>query len=276
MPKLCLPSVPRPEWLAQVARQMWSRPADRQQNVGWALARVDESLRLAAAGWARDPDLPGRPLPGTARDDSRPACRAVDPGRRRRYCVAPSVAIVGSRDATPASLAVARRLARDLAAAGVIVVSGMARGVDSAAHAGALEGGGRTIAVIGSGLNARLSQAQCQPGGPKSEPPAPSCRSFQPTRLPLPPHFPLRNRIISGLSLATVVVEAGERSGSLITARQALEQGRDVLAVPGGILCGNHRGCHRLIKDGARLVESVDDVLDEIGWCEPRGGSGRK
>ena len=255
----------RPEWLARVARQLWSRPAERQQNVGWALARVDESLRLAAAGGhgiltCLDPGYPE--LLRTIADPPVVLWTQGDQALLSRA----SVAIVGSRDATPTSIAVARGLARRLAGAGVVVVSGMARGVDSAAHAGALDEGGRTIAVIGSGLNHTYPKrnadlaAQIRASGTiVSELPA--------NALPLPPHFPLRNRIISGLSLATVVVEAGERSGSLITARQALDQGRDVLAVPGGILCGNHRGCHRLIKDGARLVESVDDVLDEIGWA---------
>jgi DNA processing protein len=177
----------------------------------------------------------------------------------------PAVAVVGSRRAFPASLTIARQLARDLADAGLVVVSGMARGVDSAAHLGALDAGGPTIAVTGCGLtnvypprNAKLAAAIRETGTIVSELP--------PDAEPLPSHFPLRNRIISGLARATIVVEAGARSGSLITAMQAVEQGRSVLAVPGNTLSDRHRGSHQLIKDGARLVDTVEDVLEEIGW----------
>lgn len=181
---------------------------------------------------------------------------------------APAVAIVGSRRATPAGLAAARRLARDLARAGLVVVSGLARGIDAAAHEGALDGGGSTVAVLGCGVDvvyprthARLTAGIRQRGCLVSELP--------PGAAPLPRHFPLRNRIISGLALAVVVVEAAERSGSLITARMALEQGRDVLAVPGPVVSGCHRGCHALIKDGAGLVETAADVLEALGWSPP-------
>jgi DNA processing protein len=175
----------------------------------------------------------------------------------------PSVAIVGSRAATPYGLEAASRLAGDLAAAGALVVSGLARGVDSAAHRGALEAGGQTAAVLGSGVDVvyppeheDLARAIAERGAVLSEwPPGTAPRAF---------HFPARNRIISGLSLAVVVVEAAEKSGSLITAGCALEQGRAVLAVPGNILSGRHRGCHGLIRDGAAVVESVDDILEEI------------
>ena len=159
----------------------------------------------------------------------------------------------------------ARTLARDLARVGLTVVSGLARGVDAAAHQGALDGGGRTIAVLGSGLDwvyppehRPLSRAISATGAVITELP--------PGAAPLPGHFPLRNRIISGLSRAVVVVEAAERSGALITASVALSQGREVLAVPGGVAGGRHKGCHGLIKDGARVVESVEDILEEISW----------
>jgi DNA processing protein len=159
----------------------------------------------------------------------------------------------------------ARRLGRELAAAGVTVVSGLARGVDAAAHEGALEAGGRAIAVLGSGVDViyppehrRLATSLLEHGVILSE--------FPPGTPPLPAHFPLRNRIISGLVRAVVVIEAGEKSGSLITARQALEQGRDVLAVPGNAVSGRYRGSHALIKDGAPLVETVEDVLRELRW----------
>jgi DNA processing protein len=181
----------------------------------------------------------------------------------------PAVAIVGSRAASPYGLSVAERLAADLAARGIAVVSGLARGVDSAAHRGALAGGGVTVAVLGSGLDViyppehaalahdlegtGLLLGELVPGTP-----------------PLKPFFPLRNRIISGLSRAVVVVEAGEKSGSLNTARCALEQGRDVLAVPGNVLSGRNRGAHALLRDGAKIVESADDILEEMrgSWIQ--------
>jgi len=181
----------------------------------------------------------------------------------------PAIAVVGSRRATPAGLTVGRALGRQLAEAGLVVVSGLARGVDAAAHEGALEAGGQTIAVLGCGADIvyprehqRLAGRVVESGAIVSEFPA--------STPPLPQHFPLRNRIISGLCRAVVVVEASERSGSLITARAGLEQGRDVLAVPGSVASGCYRGSHSLIKDGARLVETVEDILEEIRW--PRQG----
>jgi DNA processing protein len=177
-----------------------------------------------------------------------------------------SVAIVGSRAATPYALSVAAQLAGDLAARGVVVVSGLARGVDSAAHRGALAAGGITVAVLGSGVDviyprehAALAAEIDVRGAVISE--------LVPGTPPTPFFFPLRNRIISGLSRAVVVVEANQKSGSLITARCALDQGRDVLAVPGNVLTGRNRGAHALLRDGAKIVESADDILEELGWC---------
>jgi DNA processing protein len=173
------------------------------------------------------------------------------------------VAIVGARAASPYALAVGEQLARDLAARGVIVVSGMARGVDSAAHRGALSAGGLTVAVLGCGADVvyprehdRLALDIQASGAIVSE--------LAPGTAPQKWWFPLRNRIISGLSRAVVVIEAGEKSGSLITARCALEQGRDVLAVPGNVLSGRNRGAHALLRDGAKIVESADDILEEL------------
>lgn len=181
----------------------------------------------------------------------------------------PAVAVVGSRSGSPYALAVAERLSADLAGRGLVVVSGLARGVDSAAHRGALSVNGRTMAVLGSGVDvvyprehAGLASEIVRSGAVISE--------FVPGTVPHPRFFPRRNRIISGLARAVVVIEAGDKSGSLITARCALEQGRDVLAVPGNILNGRNRGGHALLRDGARIVESADDVLDEIGL----GGAG--
>ena len=176
---------------------------------------------------------------------------------------APMVAIVGSRRASPYGLEVARRLGADLARRQVTVVSGMARGVDSAAHRGALEGGGVTVAVFGCGVDViyppehgALAARIADRGALVSE--------FPPGMAPLKSNFPQRNRIISGLSLAVVVVEAAEGSGSLITAEFALEQGRAVLAVPGNVLGGRNYGAHALLRDGAKLVECADDILEEI------------
>jgi DNA processing protein len=175
----------------------------------------------------------------------------------------PCLAIVGSRAATAVGCEVAANMARELAAAGAVVVSGLARGVDSAAHRGALQAG-RTVAVLGSGPDrvyppelGALAIEIAETGAVVSE--------YPPGTPPLPFHFPQRNRLISGLSRAVVVIEAAEGSGSLITASCAVEQGRDVMVVPGNVLSGRNRGGHALLRDGARLVEGAADVLAELG-----------
>jgi DNA processing protein len=177
---------------------------------------------------------------------------------------APAVAIVGSRAASAVAIETATQLAADLASRGIVVVSGLARGVDSAAHRGALRAG-RTVAVLGSGLDqmyppehAELASQIASAGVVISE--------YPPATQPLPMFFPMRNRLISGLSRAVVVIEANEKSGSLITAACALEQGREVMAVPGNVLSGRSRGAHALIRDGAKIVECADDILDELCW----------
>jgi DNA processing protein len=181
-------------------------------------------------------------------------------------CLAkPAIAIVGSRAASPYALQVGFRLAADLAGRGMVVTSGLARGVDAAAHRGCLQGGGQTIAVQGCGLD-RVYPAENDELAAEIARTGLVLTELGPGAPPLPEHFPQRNRIISGISLATVVVEASERSGSLITARFAMEQGRDVMAVPGSVLSGRNRGSHALLKDGARMVESADDILQELGW----------
>jgi DNA processing protein len=174
-----------------------------------------------------------------------------------------AVAVVGSRLASVYGRFVTEKLSRELAMRGVSVVSGLARGIDAAAHRGALAGKGRTIAVLGCGLdvvyppeNEALAAEIASRGALVTEYPF----GTQPDA----PHFPARNRLISGLSLGVVVVEAGEKSGSLITARIAAEQGRSVFAVPGEIGSAGSRGTHHLIRQGAQLVESVDDILEEI------------
>jgi DNA processing protein len=174
-----------------------------------------------------------------------------------------AVAIVGSRSASEYGRRVARDLARGLASLGFTVVSGMARGIDGSAHESALQAGGRTFAVLGSGVERAyppeheiLYRRIGESGAVISELPIG-------TR-PMAFNFPARNRLISGLSLGVVVVEATEKSGSLITASLAVEQGREVFAVPGEVGSSRSRGAHRLIRQGAKLVESVDDIIEEI------------
>jgi DNA processing protein len=174
-----------------------------------------------------------------------------------------AVAIVGSRSASEYGRRVARDLARGLVSLGFTVVSGMARGIDGAAHQSALQAGGRTIAVLGSGVERAypaehdmLYRRIGENGAVVSELPIG-------TR-PMAFNFPARNRLISGLSLGVVVVEATEKSGSLITATLAVEQGREVFAVPGEVGSSRSRGAHRLIRQGAKLVEGVDDIIEEI------------
>lgn len=174
-----------------------------------------------------------------------------------------NIAVVGSRMASTYGKFSTERLCRELAMEGITVVSGLARGIDTAAHRGALSGKGRTIAVLGCGLdiiypmeNEGLYQEIIRNGAVITEYPFETPPSGS--------NFPARNRIISGISLGVVVVEAGEKSGSLITARIALEQGREVFAVPGSIDSAGSRGTHKLIKEGAKLIENVYDILDEI------------
>ncbi|WP_146514191.1 DNA-processing protein DprA [Rubripirellula amarantea] len=190
-----------------------------------------------------------------------------------------AVAIVGTRHATTYGLQQAERMAYALARAGVTVVSGLARGVDAAAHEGALNGGGRTIAVLGGGLaqmypaeHEGLAKAIAADGAVISEhPPMTKTKSGL---------FPQRNRIVAGLSLATLVIEAPDRSGSLITARLAQENHRDVMALPGPVTSRASRGCNQLIRDGAILVQNIDDVLEQLGplrqpLTSPEGGEVR-
>ena len=174
-----------------------------------------------------------------------------------------NIAIVGSRLASTYGKYITERISRELALKGLTIVSGMAWGIDSVAHRGALTAHGRTIAVLGSGLdviyppeNKKLYADIIQNGAVISE--------FPLGTPPRSANFPTRNRIISGMSYGVVIVEAGEKSGSLITARLALEQGREVFAVPGSIDAAGSRGTNKLIKQGAKLIENTDDILEEI------------
>lgn len=175
-----------------------------------------------------------------------------------------SIAIVGSRHATHYGLTQAERLSASLARSGLTIISGLARGIDGAAHRGTLAAGGRTLAVLGSGVlnlyppeHAELAEEIIKQGAVISESP--------PLSPPLSGAFPQRNRIVTGMSLGVVVIEASTKSGALISARHAMEQGRDVFAVPGRVDNRMAHGCHRLIRDGAKLVETAEDVLEELG-----------
>ena len=221
------------------------------------LAMEDPPLMLY---WLGQP-FSGSNVPQVGTGGSLNATNSVAPGSSR------SIAIVGSRNPTPQGAANARQFARSLSAAGLTVVSGLALGVDGAAHEGALEGASAdqlaTIAVVGTGLDRvyprqhlALAHRIAQRGTILSEYPLGTP--------PLAPNFPRRNRLIAGLSLGTLVVEAALKSGSLITARMAVEQGKEVFAIPGSIHSTQARGCHALIKQGAKLVESAEDVLEEL------------
>ncbi len=178
----------------------------------------------------------------------------------------PALAIVGSRNATPQGRQNAEAFAAALSGSGLTIVSGLAQGIDAAAHRGGLAGAGNSIAVVGTGIdriypaaNKALAHRLAESGGLLSQ--------FALGTPPLPGNFPRRNRVISGLVRGVLVVEATPNSGSLITARFAAEQGREVFAIPGSIHSPFSKGCHRLIKDGAKLVETAQDVLEELGMA---------
>lgn len=248
------------------------RRAALAKLLGACGARPDWAAADTAVRWLCDPDNAVIPLgdprypPLLAQIAQPPPLMFVrgDPSALKE----PQLAIVGSRRATAAGREHAYEFAARLAAAGLIVTSGLANGVDSAAHCGALAAGGRTIAVFGCGLdqvypraNERLAARIRQAGALISE--------FPLASPPQPQHFPRRNRIISGLALGTLVVEAAETSGSLITAMHAAEQGREVFAVPGSIRNPLARGCHSLIKQGAALVQAAEDILAELPSYSP-------
>ena len=181
----------------------------------------------------------------------------------------PGVAMVGSRRASPQGLANARAFAQALSEQGWVVFSGLAQGIDAAAHEGALAGAAGTVAVVGTGLD-RVYPASHRALAHRIAAHGALVSEFAPGTPPLPEHFPMRNRLIAGMSLGTVVVEAALQSGSLITARLATEAGREVFAVPGSIHSPQSKGCHWLLKQGAKLVESAQDILEELQPSQPR------
>jgi DNA processing protein len=176
----------------------------------------------------------------------------------------PQLAMVGSRNPTPSGRQTARDFARFLASAGITITSGLAIGIDGASHEGALQAEGHTIAVMATGPD-RLYPARHRRLAEQIQEQGALVTEFPPGTPPKRGHFPRRNRLISGLSLGTLVVEAAQRSGSLITARLAAEQGREVFAIPGSIHNPLARGCHALIRQGAKLVETAQDVVEELG-----------
>lgn len=181
----------------------------------------------------------------------------------------PCLAMVGSRHATPQGEANARAFAEALSRQDWVVVSGLAQGIDGAAHEGALQGPAGTVAVVGTGLD-RIYPPRHKPLAWRIAQQGCIASEYPPGTPALPLHFPQRNRIIAGLSLGTLVVEAALQSGSLITARLASEAGREVFAIPGSIHSPQAKGCHALLKQGAKLVESAEDILEELRACGPR------
>ncbi len=255
-----------------------SAPASAWRSLGMPQAAIDARRcpevrdgALAAMAWLERPgqhllmwDGPGYPALLAEIDDPPPLLFvAGEPALLER----PQLAIVGSRRASPTALDTAKAFSRHLAQAGFTITSGLALGIDGAAHRAAVQAGGHTIGVLGTGLqklypqrHLDLARAMIDNGGALvSEYPLDAG--------PLPGNFPRRNRIISGLSLGVLVVEAGLASGSLITARLAAEQGREVYALPGSIHHPGAKGCHQLIRDGALLVENVGQILESLqGW----------
>ena len=226
-------------------------------------ASVSRELAAAERAGARIVTQADADYPAALRTIADPPGALYIQGSAEPIDAAPAVAIVGSRRASWYGVQCAERLAYDLALRGITVVSGLALGIDGAAHRGALKAGGRTAAVLGNGLgqiyppqHAGLAEEVAASGWLISE--------FPMATDPFPFNFPRRNRIISGLSLGVVVVEAAVRSGALITADMALEQGREVFAVPGPVTAPTSHGTHELLKCGARLVASVEDILEEL------------
>jgi len=234
-------------------------------------ALLETTLAWLAAGERRQIVTLGDPAyPSSLLETADPPLLLYAQGRIE-LLRAESIAIVGSRNATRQGLDNARSFAAQLSHAGFTVVSGLALGIDAAAHQGGLEGAGSTVAVVGTGLESAYPTRN-RPLANRISAEGLLVSEYSLGTPPLPAHFPQRNRIIAGLARATLVVEVAPQSGSLITARLANEAGRDVFAIPGSIHSPQSRGCHALIKQGAKLVESVADILEELrpGAAAPR------
>lgn len=228
----------------------------------------DQKKLSTALKWLESPEnsvvtLTDRDYPSSLRNIADPPPLLYLKGRRE-LLGSPALAVVGSRSASPSGIAHAETFSEAMSNANLCIISGMASGIDAAAHRGGLRGAGSSIGIMGTGLdiiypatNRKLAHELAERGLLVSE--------FALGTPPLGSNFPRRNRIISGMSRGCLVVEAALKSGSLITARQALEQGREVFAIPGSIHSPLSRGCHSLIKEGAKLVENADDILDELG-----------
>lgn len=239
--------------------------------VAQAIAQgIDDETLATTEAWLSDPlnhilSIADAAYPQALLNISDPPFLLFVKGRVELLNV-PALAIVGSRNASPQGLRNAEAFAQAASEAGLCIVSGMAQGIDAAAHLGGLRGRGSSVAIVGTGLdkvypsaNRELAHQLALNGAIVSE--------FPLGTPPLPANFPRRNRIISGLSLGCLVVEASLQSGSLITARMALEQGRDVFAIPGSIHSPQSKGCHALIKQGAKLVECAQDILEELHYA---------
>lgn len=274
---LSLPAVRQPEDIfacpSHVLAPLGIGPADLASIA--ALSRSAQLLDEAAGLRELGVDLVSLccdAYPPMLRETSDPPALLYLRGRKELLDV-PQLAIVGSRRPSAQGAENARQFAAALCASGLTVTSGLALGIDACAHGGALEVGGNTLAVLGTGIdrvypaaNRGLFEQIVDRGLLLSE--------YLPGAPPLRGHFPRRNRLISGLSLGVLVVEAALQSGSLVTARMAMEQNREVFAIPGSIHNPNSRGCHHLIRQGAKLVESLQDVLDELGGWSPLPAQG--
>lgn len=248
--------------------QLEKSHAVKRTAIDAILSGPDEAVLKPELDWLGEPQhyllvWPDLDYPPLLREIPDPPVMLYVMGNRR-VLSRPQLAIVGSRHPTPMGGENARAFAKSLAGAGLVITSGLALGIDGAAHRGAVEAGGKTIAVVGTGLDRvypprhrDLAHDIIRHGALVSE--------FPLGTPPKPENFPARNRLISGLSLGTLVVEAALQSGSLITARLATEQGREVFAIPGSIHSPQSRGCHALIRQGAKLVETAQDILEELG-----------
>jgi DNA processing protein len=269
--KLLLAEPEGPDLIGRLAERLGIPDRERARRIGVAHAYARRHLERGKQQGLRPLAWFDSGYPGLLREIVDPPVVLWLKGDEQ-FLQHPAVAIVGSRTGTPTGVKIAGEIAHSLAAVGLTVVSGMARGIDAAGHTGALDAGGATVAVLGSGADV-IYPPEHGPLAGRITGHGALISEFAPGTSPESHHFPLRNRIISGLSRAVIVIEASDRSGSLITARMALEQGREVMAVPGNVLSGRSRGCHALIRDGARLVETARDVLEELGLESPIGNS---